>query len=323
MTLSTPDVAHVGKEDVKKGTDVADDGAIRHEITIGLSNVLETENNGLKLPDRPYEQTLDFGKITSGESHEEVGEKNSSFALVQAKFEELCSSNSQKLVNTSSQEVSNQVKVKPAHMAASDCGTEISISSTLDSPDRSETEGAGEIILEIQNLGRRDARESDILSLKDSCKTEELVKTEIQESGTGHTDQHSVNSKSNKRGRNPSTKKQSPPIPGIINNNNYSGKRRESLDNGVSENGQSIELQYGGGKSLPSYMQATESARAKVYASNSPKSSPDLHRDVNGKKRQSFPLVNGKLDSSPRVLRSSPSSSAGNFSFIVKILLLS
>ncbi|MQM01224.1 hypothetical protein Taro_033976 [Colocasia esculenta] len=57
--------------------------------------------------------------------------------------------------------------------------------------------------------------------------------------------------------------------------------------------------------SLPSYMQPTESARAKVHASISLKSSPDVHdNDSHTKKRQSLPLANGKQVSSPHMQQS-------------------
>ncbi|KAJ0966945.1 hypothetical protein J5N97_023862 [Dioscorea zingiberensis] len=56
--------------------------------------------------------------------------------------------------------------------------------------------------------------------------------------------------------------------------------------------------------SLPSYMQATESARAKAHASISPKSSPDVHDKDFARKRHSLPMANGKQDTSPRMQRS-------------------
>lgn len=55
--------------------------------------------------------------------------------------------------------------------------------------------------------------------------------------------------------------------------------------------------------SVPSYMQATESARAKAIANSSPRSSPDVH-DKDIKKRHSLPgAVNGR-QGSPRIQRS-------------------
>ncbi|KAJ6851552.1 protein IQ-DOMAIN 32 [Iris pallida] len=105
--------------------------------------------------------------------------RNSAFAAVQAKFEELSSAPkairsvsyvsrdatvepkqtySQLDSMTNSEGVSpKQATQNPViNVAASECGTEISISSTLDSPDQSEADG-GEIILELGTLeGRRD-----------------------------------------------------------------------------------------------------------------------------------------------------------------------
>ncbi|XP_022758193.1 protein IQ-DOMAIN 32-like isoform X2 [Durio zibethinus] len=55
---------------------------------------------------------------------------------------------------------------------------------------------------------------------------------------------------------------------------------------------------------LPHFMLATESARAKVNANNSPRSSPDVQeRDIYIKKRHSLPVANGR-QGSPRIQRS-------------------
>ncbi|KAK7352266.1 hypothetical protein VNO80_17685 [Phaseolus coccineus] len=56
--------------------------------------------------------------------------------------------------------------------------------------------------------------------------------------------------------------------------------------------------------SVPHFMQATESARAKINANNSPRSSPDVHeRDIEVKKRLSLPGAAGR-QGSPRIQRS-------------------
>jgi len=56
--------------------------------------------------------------------------------------------------------------------------------------------------------------------------------------------------------------------------------------------------------SLPHFMQATESARAKLQANSSPRSSPDVQdRDLYVKKRHSLPGANGR-QGSPRIQRS-------------------
>jgi hypothetical protein len=61
---------------------------------------------------------------------------------------------------------------------------------------------------------------------------------------------------------------------------------------------------------LPSYMQFTESARAKASANASPKMSPDV-QDSHPRKRHSLPMTNGKQDSSPRMQRSSSQAQGG------------
>ncbi|CAL9087771.1 unnamed protein product [Musa textilis] len=55
--------------------------------------------------------------------------------------------------------------------------------------------------------------------------------------------------------------------------------------------------------SLPGYMQATASARAKANVITSQKSSPDLN-DIQPKKRHSLPIENGNQSSTPRIQRS-------------------
>ncbi|KAG6499080.1 hypothetical protein ZIOFF_038836 [Zingiber officinale] len=86
------------------------------------------------------------------------------------------------------------------------------------------------------------------------------------------------------------------------------------------------EARLSNSSSLPGYMQATASARAKAHVRASMKSSPDL-LDTPPKKRHSLPIENGKQTSSPHMQRSasqvqqiaksggvhSPHNSAGNF----------
>ncbi|KAK1274585.1 Protein IQ-DOMAIN 32 [Acorus gramineus] len=66
------------------------------------------------------------------------------------------------------------------------------------------------------------------------------------------------------------------------------------------------EARVSNSNSRPNYMQATESAKAKVHANSSPKASPDVQdKDNYLKKRHSLPTGNGKQGSSPRMQRSS------------------
>lgn len=124
-------------------------------------------------PDASYPVETEGKKFDLGSKKS----RNPAFAAVQAKFEELSSApksiksvsisrdaaleskanNSQALSvtkNKDSLSMDNSTTQNPIlQVAPSECGTEISISSTLDSPDRSETDG-GEIILEIETSGQ-------------------------------------------------------------------------------------------------------------------------------------------------------------------------
>ncbi|KAM1021372.1 hypothetical protein ACFX2I_042498 [Malus domestica] len=63
--------------------------------------------------------------------------------------------------------------------------------------------------------------------------------------------------------------------------------------------------------SIPRFMQATESARAKLQTNTSPRSSPDMQdRDINVKKRHSLPGTNGR-QGSPRIQQSTSQAQPG------------
>ncbi|KAK2660688.1 hypothetical protein Ddye_007221 [Dipteronia dyeriana] len=83
------------------------------------------------------------------------------------------------------------------------------------------------------------------------------------------------------------------------------GKRRNSFGSTKTDN--NIDQEPGdssSSSSIPHFMQATESARAKIQANNSPRSSPDVQdRDIYIKKRHSLPVANGR-QGSPRIQRS-------------------
>nr|GLL18136.1 protein IQ-DOMAIN 32-like isoform X1 [Ipomoea trifida] len=83
-----------------------------------------------------------------------------------------------------------------------------------------------------------------------------------------------------------------------------SGKRRNSFGSAKSEHVDQEPRDSSSSSSLPSYMQATESARAKAISNSSPRSSPDVHnKDAYVKKRHSLPGSNGRQES-PRIQRS-------------------
>ncbi|CAL9183016.1 unnamed protein product, partial [Musa hybrid cultivar] len=254
--------------------------------------------------------------------------------------------------------------------AVSECGTEISISSTLDSPDKSETEG-GEIVIEIgalekenyaiiadaenafdlSNLGanrRPDGTDQSMANLNASINlpqvdqhpaepTNSNVPTHVEgmleqarsPEGTPRSlatvpDLHgtpssdvSVNAKKSQkdndtpaeRRRSQSIGKRSPSKP----NNDSSGRSstdRITKDSKIPKRRNSFgiaktdhvdqEPRLSSSNSLPGYMQATASARARAHVNTSPKSSPDLH-DSQPKKRHSLPIENGKQNSSPHM----------------------
>lgn len=83
-----------------------------------------------------------------------------------------------------------------------------------------------------------------------------------------------------------------------------SGKRQSSFGSTKSDNMDEEPRDSNSSSSLPSYMQATESARAKAISNSSPRSSPDAHnKDAYIKKRHSLSGSNGR-QGSPRIQRS-------------------
>lgn len=83
------------------------------------------------------------------------------------------------------------------------------------------------------------------------------------------------------------------------------GKRRNSFGSARPDQVDQEPRDSSASNSLPSYMQATESARAKALASgSSPRSSPDVQdKEIYTKKRHSLPGANGR-QGSPRIQRS-------------------
>lgn len=147
-----------------------------------------------------------------------------------------------------------------------------------------------------------------------------------QESQGTPSSQASVKDKRNKvdkRGSNrkrssPSSGKRSPSNPNVdsgarsstenLPKDHKSGKRRNSFGSTKSDNADQEPRDSSSRNPLPSYMQATESARAKA---NSPRSSPDVHdKEFYSKKRHSLPGATGR-QVSPHVQRSSPQVAQG------------
>ncbi|XP_031270106.1 protein IQ-DOMAIN 32 [Pistacia vera] len=89
------------------------------------------------------------------------------------------------------------------------------------------------------------------------------------------------------------------------------GKRRSSFGSTKTDYIDQEPGDSSSSSSLPHFMQATESARAKLQANNSPRSSPDVQdRDFYIKKRHSLPVANGR-QGSPRIQRSSSQAQQG------------
>jgi Protein of unknown function (DUF4005) len=342
------------------------------KLEIKPENNISCENPQL---DDVTEIKLEESDVQKGGNKKAI---NPNFIAAQMKFQELSSnsnlgvsqsiSNSKSFIfpsqsddasskndnNIKNHETNNNTAGGALIKAVSECGTEISISSTLDSPDRSEIEG-GEIVLEIGALENKnfqnhtdfgitetqtedEAKNPDlefqpeptkepeetitnsIDTATKSVKIERLLQspevTPVSHTTTTITDVHgtpssqsSVNTKQTKRERkkkprNLSTKRSlNSPISNSSNNNNGVIKRHGPMDHGGD-----TELRISN-SSLPSYMQATESARAKLHPSVSPKLSPDVSEtNGNGKKRHSLPIAGtggtGGKDSSPRMQRS-------------------
>lgn len=270
-----------------------------------------------------------------------------------------------------------------AQVGGSECGTELSISSTLDSPDRSEVGGHvfeqelpsnggtdhhksnGYPHIEDDSTndlshsdyvqaGREDptddAKHVDVMvssdlspveqkpennsvnvQIEQEARTDRLDKSSPDASPRSHitvpesqgtpSSQVSVNPKkirSEKSGSIPKRRsapagKKSPSklnhAPGTTSSEQLSKdhkneKRRNSFGSTKAGLADQEARDNSTSSSLPSYMQATESARAKAIPNSSPRSSPDVHnKDEYIKKRHSLPGSNGR-QGSPRIQRS-------------------
>ncbi|CAL5024908.1 unnamed protein product [Urochloa decumbens] len=383
------------------------------EIKDHQSSQADASNEPIPLPEKPESSNEDSGGAFSSEQTLEMEGKrsagrkscNPAFAAAQLKFEELSTnstvsrSNSSSYLDLASKSRAHTPRSQEdysskqdndtglpessvAHdakmiIAASECGTEISISSTLDSPDRSEGDG-GEIVLEIGALENRNyapdkANKDDSVvhsEVKSAPEVEAQPQKEEQQNGhvadpeveaqpqeelvqelhvepenldlhdhlekplesyatpegtpisratvpESHGTPSSEVSVNNKKSRSKKPKshasKRSLASPssdsvGRSSTDNFSkesrrAKRENSSKTAKSENVDQ-EPRISNSNPLPSYMQFTESARAKASASSSPKMSPDV-QDSNPRKRHSLPMTNGKHDSSPRMQRSS------------------
>ncbi|KAM1387903.1 hypothetical protein ACFX2I_016090 [Malus domestica] len=265
--------------------------------------------------------------------------------------------------------------VSSVQVGGSECGTEISISSTLDSPDRSDvgatehehgpkansTENAdvqakdlptipvsnlSDPVLDQPEKVVNGAIENSVVAV-DSPQTEsqperttsDLQREQDTEAGIeayasspeGSPRSHltvpesqgtpsslvSVKAKrskadksgSNQKRKSASAGKKSPSNPNHDSGSSKdqkNGKRRNSFGSAkpAADNIDQEPRDSSSNSSIPHFMQATESARAKLQANLSPRSSPDMQdRDIYVKKRHSLPGTNGR-QGSPRIQRS-------------------
>lgn len=386
--------------DTKSLLEINSSGKDEQEIS-SLSGKDEQEISSLSGKDE--QQTEESKRSTKGFSSEQsendakksvFGSRkvsNPSFIAAHSKFEELSStSNSGSKSITSCQDLRSELNVDRENstpqnskiLNGSDSGTELSISSTLDSPDRSEVgapefesepkiqpeklndevkifsvtsdskfsntitgqpEKFDDVNVEFVNpevsvdpkeltlepsdtkLEQDSEREYQNYAYKSSPEASPRSHITVPESQGTPASQISVNPKrvateksgSDKKRKSLSEGKRSP-----LNQNHDSGaristeklprdqkngKRRNSFGSPKLDNvDQESRERNGCGNSqpMPSYMQPTESARAKVHANNSPRSSPDvLDKEIYTKKRHSLPGANGR-QGSPRIERS-------------------
>ncbi|GER57047.1 IQ domain-containing protein [Striga asiatica] len=255
----------------------------------------------------------------------------------------------------------------------SECGTELSISSTLDSPDRSEA-GANEIEQEMKasddtkhfktdknteieadgktptapetnsftdtnvskiyvSVDSAAVESLDSINAEDSPSVEKMqeakladVQLEVESDASPRShltvpeSQVSVKPKKRKGEKSDSSSRKNRSSSSDKNRSKESvsrtgleqlqepkaaGKRRNSFGSGSKPDHKEQEPRdSSSSNSLPSYMQVTESAKAKAIANGSPRSSPDVHdKDIYIKKRHSLPGANER-QGSPRIQRS-------------------
>ncbi|CAO1943694.1 unnamed protein product [Urochloa humidicola] len=348
------------------------------------SSQADASSEPIPLPEKPESSNEDSGDAYSSEQtlEMEVSRSNSSSYLDGASKSRAHTPRSQEDYSSKQESDTSLPESSVAHdakmiIAASECGTEISISSTLDSPDRSEGDG-GEIVLEIGALENRNyapekANKDDSIvhsEVKNAPEVEAQPQKEEQQNGhvadpeveaqpqeelvqelhvePENSDLHdhlekpvesyatpegtpmsratvpeshgtpssevSVNTKKSRSKKPKShTSKRSLASPnsdsvGRSSTDNFSKEsrraKRENSNKAVKSDHVDQEPRISNSNPVPSYMQFTESARAKASASVSPKMSPDV-QDSNPRKRHSLPMTNGKHDSSPRMQRSS------------------
>ncbi|KAL7128161.1 hypothetical protein ABFS83_14G297500 [Erythranthe nasuta] len=171
-------------------------------------------------------------------------------------------------------------------IAGSECGTELSISSTLDSPDRSEA-GYNDLEKELK-ISDKANEKSGVLGTELS--PEESPRSNVESQRTPSS-QVSVNLKKSKGEKSQSANSKNRSSSGDKRRNSFGSPKpdQEPRDSSSSN-------------SLPSYMQVTESAKAKAISNGFQRSSPDvLVKEIFVKKRHSLPAgTNGRQGSNAK-----------------------
>ncbi|KAE8712636.1 putative Zinc finger C-x8-C-x5-C-x3-H type family protein [Hibiscus syriacus] len=294
---------------------------------------------------------------------------NPAFIPAQTKFKELNSTaNSSRSVDSSPQDIGDESNVgtlsseadtisrltKPSitgnavnnrkvQCSGSECGAEISIISTLGSPDISEVSEqkifSSNSIKDLnvkenktvvadspqvaqqppkgtpdlhRDLDSEMGNQAYILSPEASPKCHMIV-PESQRTPSSEVSVKAKNKKdtSCQKSKSLSAAKSSLPTPAHdsgarcsmeqLPKDQKNGKIRNSLGSGRPDNIDGEPRDSNSSNSLPRFMHATESARAKVNAKTSPRSSPNVQdRDIYIKKRHSLPAANGR-QGSPRI----------------------
>nr|XP_043632305.1 protein IQ-DOMAIN 32-like isoform X2 [Erigeron canadensis] len=377
MSISSPEVmeSHTSKHEHDK---VDDNKSKDGNVNVEHKSDLEIEPTLLpKNPAVEVEQPKRLSKRMATEQADSEGRKsvfgsrkasNPSFLAAHSRFEGLTSkTNSLTSVSSSNQEnaldspVHKSVKVESAksygyeslrvgrsHTGGSECGTELSITSLLDSPDPSEA-GNTENVKDSKVLDKAvNYEEHDLLGTElthsfldlsenydgnclpssEPSKPEDNadILSQLNQNGSPRSHitaselQRTPSSQLSVKSKTRTDKKASGQKPKSWSNSQKSpvsfdhlpretkhGKRRNSFGSQTSDLMDQEPRDSSSSNSIPSYMQVTESARAKALANSSPRSSPDVQgKEAYLKKRHSLPAaVNGR-HSSPRVKRSSP-----------------
>ncbi|KAK9059911.1 hypothetical protein SSX86_020615 [Deinandra increscens subsp. villosa] len=207
----------------------------------------------------------------------------------------------------------------------SECGTELSITSTLDSPDQFEIQNKKseeEKVLNEEAVDDTNNNNNIAVVIPEKQVDQKLDDSDIELEPESNHQGTPASQISTTKKKTKSDKKVSGQKAKSWSTSKKSSPGRSSVDSSLRSSLEQLPKDpkpvkrrnsFGSPKTnhidheplIPSYMQATESARAKAVANSSPRSSPDVHdKETYLKKRHSLPVaVNGR-QGSPRIQRS-------------------